>query len=1395
MVSLIVDRTCRELREAEGSEGGVEWGESKPLSAFRLKRAYVLLGDPGAGKTTEFKREQGVVGDGLAVVVSARDLKTFDVESRPEWHSKTLFVDGLDETRAGETDSRTPLDKIRAQLARLGTPRFRLSCREADWLGPNNRRHLQAVSPDSEITVLRLDPLDNDSTAELLRSQHQVDDVGEFVRKAHLNGVSAMLGSPLMLRLLADVVNQGGDWPRSRGEVLQKACRHLAGEHNDEHRAARRGLPRETVVDAAGYLCAVLLLAGMEGCSLSAGHFGPGIVCLDDLGDPPDPLARQALEHALSTKLFTADRAGGARGVFTPLHRQVAEYLGGLHLARRIEGGLPVRRVVALMTAPSDGRVVTGLRGLSAWLAAYSRDARRHLIAADPVGVGLYGDIGRFDLAEKERLLEALPASLVFDDAYRDDTAWAFRSLASAELVPAISEVLGRLRERTADDRSASLILGVLEHCEDPGAVAQLAQDLMAVVCADAVPSFLRTRALDAYLHLSSERDDRDVALRDLLNAIRDNMVSDPDDDLRGTLLRELYPAVVGPSDVWNHLIVRNRADYLGRLWAFKKTTLLERSQDQDLAGLLDALHARADELVPALIESRSGDLPLLLLEKALVTQGERLNPQRLLGWLATARQASMYRTRGSGSAIRSWLEERPQIQKAVYLASIRHPGSDDSTGAPPFWYSDVLHGSQLPSDFGRWCLDQAVALAGTEPDAAQELLSRAYASRADPSTGEGLTVEIMQRETLDQPALAHRLDELLRPPRPPQREDEFLPEIEEQWRRKEEERRRQREDQREEWIHYLQDNETDLRENRFPSPDLHTLAKTYLGMFVEDDEDATPSRRVRDFLGGDQQLAAAVLAALRGAMLRDEVPSVDETISLHSQSQHSWMAYPVLASVRLIDIDEPAQLDALDKERKRRLLAIHYCVPRPNKYGQGWHRRWLQQDPALVLGVLCQCALAGVRAGDHLPPGMNDLDAIVGCEDLVHEVRLKLLKAYPTRSSNKQLELLDNLLTKALDHPDKTDLRALACRKQALKSMGVAQRVRWWVADALIAKGSRLQQLKPDLVESEIRVKHLAQFLRSVWDRHHRRPSILAAVADPMTLRELIEILGRWCAAPFFRSGVYTLKMYTSDLIVDLIAQLGSAANDEARQALQSLIADPHLAGWHGQLAGAYERQSVAHRDASYRHPGIDQVQRTLADGEPANAADLAALMNDKLEELALKLRGDNSNVWSQFWNQDPHGRPTDPKPENACRDALLAALGKRVPPEVDLEPEASYASGWAADLRARCGDFNIPIEIKRDRHRDLWRALRSQLIGQYTTDSTTSGYGIYVVLWFGDGRVQTPPDGHRPRTPDELEQRLARDLTQDERRKISVIVMDVSKPSRRSRSSPLPAEVGVRS
>ena len=255
-------------------------------------------------------------------------------------------------------------------------------------------------------------------------------------------------------------------------------------------------------------------------------------------------------------------------------------------------------------------------------------------------------------------------------------------------------------------------------------------------------------------------------------------------------------------------------------------------------------------------------------------------------------------------------------------------------------------------------------------------------------------------------------------------------------------------------------------------------------------------------------------------------------------------------------------------------------------------------------------------------------------------------------------------------------------------------------------------------------------------------------------------------------------MDVSTSAAVDGLISQLALLADAEALKILAGLVNDPHLARWHSHLVRARERQHHLLRDLSYTHPDIKQVQRTLKDRAPANAADLAALLSDALKSIADHVRGASGNPWRQFWNEDRYGRPKSAKPEESCRDVLLELLVARLPVEVDVAPEGRYAADTRADIRVFHDGYNVPIEIKKNEHRDLWSALQRQLIGQYTTDPATSGYGIYLVLWFGPDETKPPPDGPRPATPEELQEMLEKDLTDEQARKISVIVMDATRP-----------------
>ena len=102
----IAPRSCAEVKAGKSTaKAGLG---SQPLEEHSDEGAYVLLAPPGSGKTSEFQRQANLC-DGQ--FVTARDFIT--IEDKREWHGRTLFIDGLDEVRAGSADGRTSFDGIR----------------------------------------------------------------------------------------------------------------------------------------------------------------------------------------------------------------------------------------------------------------------------------------------------------------------------------------------------------------------------------------------------------------------------------------------------------------------------------------------------------------------------------------------------------------------------------------------------------------------------------------------------------------------------------------------------------------------------------------------------------------------------------------------------------------------------------------------------------------------------------------------------------------------------------------------------------------------------------------------------------------------------------------------------------------------------------------------------------------------------------------------------------------------------------------------------------------------------------------------------------------------------------------------------------------------------------
>ena len=461
----------------------------------------------------------------------------------------------------------------------------------------------------------------------------------------------------------------------------------------------------------------------------------------------------------------------------------------------------------------------------------------------------------------------------------------------------------------------------------------------------------------------------------------------------------------------------------------------------------------------------------------------------------------------------------------------------------------------------------------------------------------------------------------------------------------------------------------------------------------------------------------------------------------------------------------------ALTIVKSRKAVTFYFSIP-GGEDSPDWYRRLLNQRPEIVAAVLMRFAIADFKGGRDYVEGLWRLVYDADHAEVARMVSLQLLRAFPARARLKQLDSLEYLLVDAKKHADREMLVQLIEEKCSLKSMDIAQRARWLAAGLMTSPGVYLESAEGFAAKSERRIRHLIALFKGLKSNDlDLRVSIL-----------LIRLAGSTYGPDRFfsrsdKAQWVTSDMEGTDLVWNLINRLSSMPDIAASEALNALETDDELRPWKRVIRQARDSQQVVRRDASYLHPTVEQISATLAGLRPANAGDLAALLMYRFDELATQIRTSNTDDWLQYWNEDATGHPTTPKHEDHCRDALLSDLRDMLPDDLDAQPEGQYAFDQRADIRvADPSGFHVPVEIKKNMNRDLWRGIKDQLISDYASDPTTNGFGIYLVFWFGSEATTLAPSGQRPNGPDELKDMLTATLSLDHKRKISVCVIDVS-------------------
>lgn len=1337
---LVTRRVRRSTEQQHAPDGNLP----EKIDTFRTQSAWVLIGEPGAGKSEVFKMEADATN---GTYLRIDEFIYADLED--DWRNRPMFLDGLDETRAsGGTES--TLQLLCRQLKRLGNPPFRIACRAADWYGSTDSDDLKSASFDRQLIVLVLEPLNDEDILSILHENHGIPNPVRFVEEAEKRGVAGLLHNPQTLGLLAQAI-RGNQWPGTRYDTYRLACEKLAEETNKRHRNKNRNCPHdvENVLAAAGQLSAVLLLSNKTGIALDPDRANERFPIIADFV-PPDP---ETASQAVGSKLF---RPAGEERV-EPTHRSIAEYFAAHWLARQIDSnGLPLQRVLNLLLGP-DGGVVAGLRGLYGWLALHCQMARPRLIEADPLTVVIYGDVKPMSATDKRMILSGLRHEATCFSAFRWDAhvLHPFGALADQSLTEDFLAILIAPERDEATQSLADCVFDILAHGD---ALPELLPTILKVVRDDTRWPMVRASALRVWLKFTTDLQ----AALGLLNEVSKGIVVDHDDELAGTLLDHLYPSNITPEALLGHLYLPKDTNLIGSYVWFWSHELPRDAPDAHLPILLDGLvdhpmfHLRLTE-ANSFYKMADG-----LLVRGINIYGDNISVQRLFDWLGIGidEYGNTELEDSTQQAIAAWLVAHPDRYKELLALCIQKCVQHEHPEICLYTHISRLYSPMPPDDIGLWHLQQASL-------AANDVLARIHLTEAVSTLVQQRGAAGLSLEQIEAWGIAH-----------PEREHWLTPLLTTDTDRRIE--RAENQKNREKTRIEVKQNRSIALAKHLPAIQagsarvdlMHELAGVWIDRFYDIHGD-TPVERFDNYCKNGHEVLVAAEAGFLLSPNRLDLPTVDEIIKLNIEQKGHFIRLPCLIGMELIWQNDPREIARLTNDILRRMIAFRLTYGADNT--PEWFLHLVQQRPELVAEVLIAYASATLKAGKEFVDSIYPLEHDPKYCAVATLAVSRLLQSFPVQARSGQLNHLEYLLKAALRYTSE-DLKILIKTKTAMKSMDVGQKVYWYAAATLLDPKANEAALWRYIGKSAVRANYLFGFLSDRYDTLK-----ISYELSANTLGKLIEVI-----APHAEigrpigGGWVSGSMRRGDHVRALIARLGAMITTDAELEISHLLSLPALHKLKSWLELARHQQKQRQRESGFRFLSPHDVAQVLAIGAPTSAADLTALTLHHLDDIAKSIRHDNDDGFGAFWNITDK-KPTGPREENRCRDVLVTRLRALLHPlGVVCEPEKDHANDKRADISLSYHtEIELPIEIKRDSNRTLWSALHDQLIEQYASSPRADGHGIYLVLWFGGEGMPRAIDGEtKPRTANELRTRLEAQLDPIERQRIFIRVLDVSWP-----------------
>jgi hypothetical protein len=1367
-----LDRTVA-LLDSNGTSSS-----SRALTSLLAKPCFVLLAEPGMGKTSVFKA--------MATMQAAKYITANDLLIEDEFDGvcaeHPLYIDALDEARAA--DGTGVLSAVRKKLRKFKISNFRLACRAADWNSGTDNEDIAYLAADEKCPAFVLEPLD-DSQIRKVAKIHGVDDVGTFLKKIDDARLGEILGNPQSLFLLTAVFKDDeNQLPESSSELLSVACDYLLKEVNRRH---QKNHPQESLYQAAGWLCAVLLLSNNEritfeqqdSASISGTFSFLDLNLTEDLSPNED-----VIRAIVKRRLFKSDR-----GNYAPVHRTVAEFLAARYLNDRMNKGLIPSRLLSLFLI--DGKaLVSNLRGLTGQLYTICKSIRQPLLSVDPHAILMYGNLEQLEVSYRRELIQALSLTESFSYSFNLlNRAAAFGPLAAEDMHDFLQSWLrdfsNQAKNFSVTESQETVARIVLTALKTSKLSTNFATVLDTLIRNETLKKDIRERAL---LALNAGFHGANAFVQRIANDINSRRVSDLGSVLLDCALEKLYPTIISPDEIFDYAATAYKNNPRSYRPDFFNFFFKELTGEEHLLSLASALAQRYADYdfytQPDRAEWRT-DLPARdLITRAILRFGTQVATTTLSLWLQLALDLELGGRRsgeaeGNKRNLASWQNNNPKLVMDVVALRLDSPqhywmaawfviSEQVKAKLGQFWLEQAVKKSKHRPDVSEFCLRQAVLLLEKYCDTTDISLDDIFRRlESDAFLNERLSTMLVSNLESDDIQFVRRQAQYLN----------------EQTIRKERERKK------------LEAHFVSLESN------LEKIKAAQLMNYLNDAAWADLQSQGLGYLGNEHHSTISerlqINPLLRQATDDGYVSSLQHLVELDLQTIRKCrleknlikIELPSLLGAEMLFNQDRSKFFQLNEQQLEFLLIFSFN----QQVTASWRSALARARPDFFCLIWITHADWTLKKTQSDVPFLLSLIADADYKDAAKLALPKLLLKFPKKYANRYLNDFLILLDGVVKHCEAIQVSALLNQWLNKKSINAIQRTHLLMAGLFVDPNKFRPMIERRVNEGLVQPNLMLGFISHFKSSYLQdiAPTFAPESLSPCAAGFVIQSIAPLCN-PSGREGegYFTRNQIDDgrDFVSKLMASLSSDFSGPAGEILEQLQ-NVDLGGWNSVIKSSSQFRMQKKLNAEFNNPSPNDVISTLSGGRPANHADLKATATELLGQYQSTLRNSDLNQINSFWIVNRKtGKPTDQyRTEPECRDivaqwlrASLERLG------VTLSPEALHGNQKRSDfslqlVRAGKPEIRLPFEVKGDWHSEVLTAATTQLYDRYATEPRAAGHGVYLVLWTGK---------HNKRdyqTPLELEQLLTAKLRADSKyANIRIFVLDVSHNADATRKKP---------